>query len=57
MIMENKTNGLIVLFALKNMHVIVKKEEIQQMLDDYRYAERLISEQYRELTNLLNEQE
>lgn len=32
------------------------KEEMQQMLDDYRYADRLTSEQYRELTNLLNEQ-
>ena len=31
-------------------------EEMQQMLDDYRYADRLTSEQYRELTNLLNAQ-
>ena len=33
------------------------KEEMQQMLDDYRYAGRLTSEQYRELTDLLDEQE
>ena len=32
------------------------KEEMQQMLDDYRYAERITSEQYRELTDLLNAQ-
>ena len=31
-------------------------EEMQQMLDDYRYADRLTSEQYRELTGLLNAQ-
>ena len=31
-------------------------EEMQQMLDDYRYADRLTSEQYRELTDLLNAQ-
>ena len=31
-------------------------EEMRQMLDDYRYADRLSSEQYRELTNLLNAQ-
>lgn len=29
------------------------KEEMQQMLDDYRYAKRITSEQYRELTDLL----
>ena len=38
-------------------HAYDSKEEMQQMLDDYRYAERLTSEEYRELTNLLNEQE
>ena len=32
------------------------KEEMQQMLDDYRYARRITSEQYRELTDLLNAQ-
>ena len=31
-------------------------EEMQQMLDDYRYADRITSEQYRELTDLLNAQ-
>lgn len=31
-------------------------EEMQQMLDDYRYAKKLTSEQYRELTDLLNAQ-
>ena len=32
------------------------KEEMQQMLDDYRYAGRITSEQYRELTDLLKAQ-